>query len=130
MIYTTQVFLSVFGFFFGVMGVLTLLRQNFFFEVFEDLKISPGLRYVSGVFTLLLGMLGLAYHPLFFSWSEKIITLMFFLMVAKGLGLLFCPGFFRGSLIKKIFKNRNFVLVIGLMMILFSGVMIFFSIEG
>lgn len=83
----------LFGFYFLIVGCFWILRRNYMPQVFHDYYKSPALVVVTGILSLLIGLLILLVHPVF-EWNWRIsITLIGILSTFVGLMRLFVRDF-------------------------------------
>ena len=72
-------------------GVAVALRRDRMMGVLDAFAADPALSFVSGVFTLLLGLIVIAVHQKWGGVTQVIISLLGWLLALRGAVLLFAP---------------------------------------
>lgn len=86
-------------------GIAALSGKLSFRRLIEDFETSPGLTYMTGFITLILGMILVKYHNLWVKDWTVLITLIGWAALLKGLMLMACPHFI--SRFKGWYKNSG-----------------------
>ena len=88
-------------------------------EMVESFEKSPGLIYLSGIFTLIIGMLLVTYHNIWVKDWIVLVTIIGWLTLIKGVLLIVFPQYL--SLFKSWYKNiRVWAVVIIILGLLFG----------
>lgn len=72
-------------------GVAVALRRDKMIAVIDGFAADPALSFVSGVFTLLIGLIIIALHQKWGSVTQVIVSLIGWLLALRGAVLLFAP---------------------------------------
>jgi hypothetical protein len=85
-------------------------------KLVKEFSKSPGLTYVAGFVTLILGMIVINYHNIWVQDWTVLVTLIGWIAVVKGVSLIAFPQFI--DAFKGVYKNTStwgaFVLIIGI----------------
>lgn len=89
----TSLFLAKFlGTYFIIIGLVLVLRREFFQRAISSFLDNPAIILWSGIFALIFGLLLLFMHPVF-AWGWRgLITLFALFVIFKGLLRLFMPN--------------------------------------
>lgn len=87
----TMFLANVIAWYFIIMGLLLLIRTDRVRDAMEQIMTQPGLFFVVGLFTLILGLLMVISHNLWVTGWPAIITLFSWLVLISGIIRLFAP---------------------------------------
>ena len=98
-------------------GVAALNGKNTFARIVEDFERSPGLTFVTGFFTLICGMLLVAYHNIWVRNWTVLVTVAGWAALLKGVLLIAFPQYI--SSFKSGYKNTRawgiFMIALGIL---------------
>jgi len=98
-------------------GIAALSGKITFSKIVEDFERSPGLTFVTGFITLIIGMLLIAYHNIWVKNWTVLITIIGWVSLLKGVVLIAFPQFI--SFFKNWYKNTRawgiFMIAMGLL---------------
>ncbi len=91
----TLLLAKFFGLYFLAIGLVFLINPKRIYSVYDRMIDNDGLLYVGGVIALLLGAFVISIHNIWIMGWPLIITIIGWLSLAKGFGLMVYPGFAR-----------------------------------
>lgn len=86
-------------------GIGAVSGKMDFEKMVEDFERSPALIYVTGFFTLVIGMLMVTYHNIWVKNWTVLVTIIGWMSLLKGIMLIAFPGYI--SLFKGWYKNTK-----------------------
>lgn len=81
----------LFGFYLVITGLAYLFKQEFFKDSVENYYKSPGLILVSGVFTVIVGLILVLNYSVWEFSAKGVVTLLAWITLFKGIMRLFFP---------------------------------------
>lgn len=115
---TTSVFLAqAFSIYFIVVTLAMLFNKDYYTKAAIELLQHKGLALLTGIFTLILGILLVLFHNIWIANWQVIITILAWLTLIKGIMRLFFPKQMQ-SWIDALKKSGFFYSTLGIMLIL------------
>lgn len=111
-----------------ILGPLALCLQPALMDGLRDLRDSPSSQLLSGLATLIIGLLLVTSHNLWVSDWRILITLLAWFTLFKGVYRLYLPALSQRSL--QIWRNPAVLSITGLAMIVFGTFLLYCGLHG
>jgi uncharacterized protein YjeT (DUF2065 family) len=113
---------SIFGPFLAILGIWRLLYAENFNKVITSIKNTPGALYLQGIFNLLIGLFIVNEYNVWDMHIPVLITLLGWVMIAKGVLSLFVP-----QAMLKIMTHKTFLQSWGLVPLIVGLILCWFA---
>jgi hypothetical protein len=88
-----QIF-QLFGLAYLVMGIGGVIKRDAYIKLMDDFSKSMGLLFITGLLTITVGFLLVAFHNVWVMGWTVIITIFGWIALIKGIVILMFPGFY------------------------------------
>ena len=105
---TTLILAKLFGFYFIIIGTALVLNQAWYQKAIHDIGNNNGQTLLTGIITLILGLIAVALHNVWVYDWEVWITLLCWLLLIKGIIRTMFPSYFQ-HMAKKIRLTTHFI---------------------